>query len=175
MSRSHNTSTITEILGETEHLLEVTWHWENSGIVAIEGQFPQPVGVHRRQTAMGQVNLAKINPSLLLKHSERPALDPYNMPGPASMALLAGGMLGLGKTAVPAASLKESDFTAIDRTKVSEIAFPKADKAYKIVSRQDVAALATQPDKASRIKGGLKISDAVKFWAPSKFLILMEQ
>jgi hypothetical protein len=37
---------------------------------------------------MGQVNLAKINPSLLLKHSERPALDPYNMPGPASMALL---------------------------------------------------------------------------------------
>ena len=58
---------------------------------------------------------------------------------------------------------------------MSEIAFPKADKAYKIVSRQDVAALATQPDKASRIKGGLKISDAVKFWAPSKFLILMEQ
>jgi hypothetical protein len=37
---------------------------------------------------MGQVNLTKINPSLLLKHSERPTLDPYNMPGPASMALL---------------------------------------------------------------------------------------
>jgi alcohol dehydrogenase (cytochrome c) len=32
-------------------------HWENSGIIAIEGQFPQPVGIHRRQTAMGQVNL----------------------------------------------------------------------------------------------------------------------
>jgi alcohol dehydrogenase (cytochrome c) len=32
-------------------------HWENSGIVAIEGQFPQPAGIHRRQTAMGQVNL----------------------------------------------------------------------------------------------------------------------
>ncbi len=32
-------------------------HWENSGIVAIEGQFPQPVGIHRRQTAMGQTNL----------------------------------------------------------------------------------------------------------------------
>lgn len=86
-----------------------------------------------------------------------------------------GGMLGLGKTAVPAASLKESDFTAIDRTKVSEIAFPKADKAYKIISRQDVTALATQPDKASRIKGGLKITDATKFWAPGKFLIVMEQ
>ncbi len=32
-------------------------HWENSGIMAILGQFPQPVGIHRRQTAMGQVNL----------------------------------------------------------------------------------------------------------------------
>jgi alcohol dehydrogenase (cytochrome c) len=32
-------------------------HWENSGIVAVEGQFPQPVGINRRQTAMGQVNL----------------------------------------------------------------------------------------------------------------------
>ncbi len=29
-------------------------HWENSGIVAIEGLFPQPVGINRRQTAMGQ-------------------------------------------------------------------------------------------------------------------------
>ena len=32
-------------------------HWENSGIIAVEGQFPQPVGINRRQTAMGQVNL----------------------------------------------------------------------------------------------------------------------
>jgi alcohol dehydrogenase (cytochrome c) len=32
-------------------------HWENSGIIGIEGEFPQPVGIHRRQTAMGQTNL----------------------------------------------------------------------------------------------------------------------
>ncbi len=32
-------------------------HWEDSSIVAIEGQFPQPAGINRRQTAMGQVNL----------------------------------------------------------------------------------------------------------------------
>jgi alcohol dehydrogenase (cytochrome c) len=32
-------------------------HWENSSIVAMEGMFPQPNGVNRRQTAMGQVNL----------------------------------------------------------------------------------------------------------------------
>lgn len=37
---------------------------------------------------MGQVNLAKINPSLLLKYSEKPVLDPYRVSGAASMALL---------------------------------------------------------------------------------------
>jgi hypothetical protein len=37
---------------------------------------------------MGHVNLKKINPSLLLKHSELPELDPFAVPGAASMALL---------------------------------------------------------------------------------------
>lgn len=37
---------------------------------------------------MGQVNLAKVNPSLLLKYSDKPALDPFTVSGRASMALL---------------------------------------------------------------------------------------
>lgn len=37
---------------------------------------------------MGQVNLAKINPSIVLKYSERPALDPFSVSGKVSMALL---------------------------------------------------------------------------------------
>jgi hypothetical protein len=37
---------------------------------------------------MGQVNLSKINPSLLLKYSAKPMLDPYAVSGRASMALL---------------------------------------------------------------------------------------
>ena len=37
---------------------------------------------------MGQVNLSKVNPSTLLKYSEKPSLDPYGMSGAASMALL---------------------------------------------------------------------------------------
>jgi alcohol dehydrogenase (cytochrome c) len=32
-------------------------HWEHSGIMAIEGQFPQAVGVNSRQTTMGDVTL----------------------------------------------------------------------------------------------------------------------
>lgn len=37
---------------------------------------------------MGQVNLAKVNPSLILKYSQKPVLDPYNLSGRASLALL---------------------------------------------------------------------------------------
>ncbi len=37
---------------------------------------------------MGQVNIAKVNASLLLKYSEKAVLDPFNCSGQASMALL---------------------------------------------------------------------------------------
>jgi len=37
---------------------------------------------------MGQVNIARINPSLLLKYSVKAALDPFTCSGRASMALL---------------------------------------------------------------------------------------
>jgi Sensors of blue-light using FAD len=37
--------------------------------------------------AMGQVNMARLNPSLLLKYSERPVLDPFAVSGQVSMAL----------------------------------------------------------------------------------------
>lgn len=86
-----------------------------------------------------------------------------------------GGMLGIGKTQVASRDLNTADFTAIDKATVSEIAFPIADKAYRIITRQDVSALQTAPDKGGRIKGGLKITDSEKFWAASKFLILIEQ
>ena len=37
---------------------------------------------------MGQVNLQKLNHSILLKYSEKPELDPYSVSGQVSMALL---------------------------------------------------------------------------------------
>ncbi|QRR33403.1 BLUF domain-containing protein [Hydrogenophaga sp. YM1] len=37
---------------------------------------------------MGQVNLAKLNTSIVLKYSERPELDPYAVSGEVSLALL---------------------------------------------------------------------------------------
>jgi len=38
--------------------------------------------------AMGQVNLARVNPALLLKYSETAVLDPYAVSAAVSMALL---------------------------------------------------------------------------------------
>ena len=37
--------------------------------------------------SMGQVNLSRLNPALLLKYSERPELDPYAVSGQVSLAL----------------------------------------------------------------------------------------
>ena len=37
--------------------------------------------------SMGQVNMSRLNPALLLKYSERAVLDPYAVSGKASLAL----------------------------------------------------------------------------------------
>jgi len=42
---------------------------------------------------MGQVNLAKLNTSIVLKYSEKPELDPYSVSGIVSLALLEELML----------------------------------------------------------------------------------
>jgi hypothetical protein len=38
--------------------------------------------------SMGQVNMSKLNHSVLLKYSEKPELDPYSVSGKVSLALL---------------------------------------------------------------------------------------
>jgi hypothetical protein len=38
--------------------------------------------------SMGQVNVSKVNYSILLKYSEKPELDPYSVSGRVSLALL---------------------------------------------------------------------------------------
>ena len=87
---------------------------------------------------------------------------------------LSGGFLGLGKTIVPVRDPAVGEFTAVDRTVVTQIPFPTG-KPYRIVTRQDVQALDTPPGPDGRLKGGLKIVNVDKFWAASKFLIVVEQ
>lgn len=86
-----------------------------------------------------------------------------------------GGFMGMGKTPVPVRDLPPREFTPGDKTKMMEIAFPKKDKTYRIITRQDVNALETPPTKDGRIKGGIRIKDAERFWTASKYLIIVEQ
>jgi predicted nucleic acid-binding Zn-ribbon protein len=86
-----------------------------------------------------------------------------------------GGMLGIGKVQGAARDLNPADFTSIDRTAVASIPLPNAGKPYRIVTRQDVAALETQPDAKGRIRDSIKIKDPLAFWAASRYLIVIEQ
>ena len=55
----------------------------------LNGQLREEIAERRFAAwTMGQVNLAKVNPSLILKYSQKPVLDPYNLSGRASLALL---------------------------------------------------------------------------------------
>ncbi len=51
-------------------------------------QYEEITERHFSGWTMGQVNLQKINHSILLKYSEKPELDPYSVSGKVSMALL---------------------------------------------------------------------------------------
>jgi hypothetical protein len=64
------------IVSDSRHQQVVLLHYEEVGERRFAGW------------TMGQVNLAKVNPSTLLKYLEKPELDPFVVSGKASMALL---------------------------------------------------------------------------------------
>ena len=80
-----------------------------------------------------------------------------------------------GKTLVPARNLDPSQFTLADRRHFLELPLPAADKEYRIVSRQDTSALETPPNSDGKLTGrGVRIADTARFWANSKYLIIVE-
>lgn len=81
-----------------------------------------------------------------------------------------------GKTVVPARSLDPSQFTAIDQRQVTSIALPDSGQAYRIVSRNDLSALSTQPTDNGEIQNTNKLAIARpgQFWAGSRYLIIVE-
>lgn len=72
---------------------------------------------------------------------------------------------------VPARSLDSTTFVQIDRLKDRDIPLP--DGEYRILSRQDPQFSQPVQLKDGKIVGGLKITAPEKFWAPSRFLILV--
>ncbi len=73
----------------------------------------------------------------------------------------------------PARTLDPTAFTRIDLTKDTSLTLP--DGEYTIFTRQDAQYAQAFQTRDDRIVGGLRITAPDKFWAPSKFLILMKQ
>lgn len=80
-----------------------------------------------------------------------------------------------GKTLVPARVLNPEHFTAVDQRDAKVIIVPDSTKRYRIVSRQslDNADVSWRDERSFR--GNLKIVQPTEFWAPSRFLILVQQ
>lgn len=89
-----------------------------------------------------------------------------------------GGTLlafGRGKTIVPARAFEKEDFQVISKSKDLSIQLPESDKEYRIVSRQNLEFTDSVNPKESMVKGTLHVTDPDKFWAPSKYLILVRR
>jgi myosin heavy subunit len=78
-----------------------------------------------------------------------------------------------GKHLVPARELSPDAFTKLDLTKDMQITLPKDGKQYKIVSRQSTDYLSPVPADG-KITGSIQIASPRQFWAPSKYLIVVE-
>src|SRR5918995_7300983 len=74
----------------------------------------------------------------------------------------------------PARNLDPAAFTAIDKTQQTTISLPRTDKKYKIVSRQSPSHLGSAVTKDGKVAGAVEITQPEDFWAPSKYLILVQ-
>jgi hypothetical protein len=71
-----------------------------------------------------------------------------------------------------ARSLDPAAFQKLDRTKETHIALPPGN--YTILTRQDTAAAKPDARVKGKISGGLEIQEPERYWAASKFLVLMK-
>ena len=79
-----------------------------------------------------------------------------------------------GETLVPSGNLKEDAFQKTDKKAWMEIALPNPAKKYRLVSPQNISGLETKPTKDGTFRGSIKIANPEAFWAPSKYLIIVE-
>lgn len=84
-------------------------------------------------------------------------------------------MFGRGKTLVPGRSPAPGSFRALSKTRDLSIALPNADKDYRVISRQGLEYTDAAKPKDAIVRGTLTITDPMKFWAPSKYLILVQK
>ncbi|HEX8717143.1 MAG TPA: hypothetical protein VF722_09220 [Gemmatimonadaceae bacterium] len=78
------------------------------------------------------------------------------------------------KALVPARTLDASLFTSIDKLTTSTIMLPSPDRKFTIVSRQDASLVQEGTGPDGKPNGELHITDPLKFWGASKYLIIVE-
>jgi hypothetical protein len=80
-----------------------------------------------------------------------------------------------GRTLQVARTIPTDAFTPVDSREIKVIPMPDSTRHYRIVSRQSLDAAEVQERKKNTFRGNLKIADATRFWAPSKYLVVVEQ
>ncbi len=81
----------------------------------------------------------------------------------------------IGRTLVPARKLPQDVFTSIDTRDVHEITVPDSNRRYQIVSRQSLDDAKVTNREGSTFRGALEIPEADRFWAASKYLIIVQR
>ncbi len=74
----------------------------------------------------------------------------------------------------PARKLPLSEFTSIDRDAIRDLPLPDSTREYRIVSRQNLAHLASIQEDG-RVQGSISIASPEEFWEGSRYLIVVEQ
>ena len=80
-----------------------------------------------------------------------------------------------GRTLQMSRTVDPSVFTAVDQRGTHVIPMPDDTHRYRVISRQSLDyATVDQRDNESFV-GNLKIAEPIRFWAPSRFLVIVEQ
>lgn len=76
---------------------------------------------------------------------------------------------------VPARNQREKAFAVLDRRRDVVIPLPNASRTYRIVSSHDPALLEPAQPGNPRVRGSIRIADPERFWATSRYLVLVEE
>lgn len=80
-----------------------------------------------------------------------------------------------GRTLQIARTLDPGLFTSVDQRGAKVIAMPDSTRRYRVVSRQSLDNAVVEHRDENSFRGNLRIADASRFWAPSRYLVLVEQ
>jgi len=76
---------------------------------------------------------------------------------------------------VPARTFELEDFQVLSKSNDRTIVLPDTAREYRVVSRQNLDYTDSVNPNQTLVKGSLNVTDPDKFWAPSKYLILVRR